>query len=277
MTHQYHLAVNFWCVRDMVLLLMIPSYPLARNVLLLFGAERLRSRLNNNNNNNNISHLTVLSDIWYYYFFRLTAIFIWPCGLAPSQQYSAFWPRPLTEINFLFASRRMSINFSLSASWQNRFSIRLTANVCFIFLTPPHGEIDFLFTSWWMSICFSHAPSRWNRFSIHLTANVDFLFASRQMSILFFLRPFTTKSCLYSPHGGCSFYTLPPPRGDISFALHGVDQFSLWLTARTNFIPPTRCFAPHGGNQCSLSLTARLGFILICAWRQYQYSLASRQ
>jgi hypothetical protein len=90
-----------------------------------------------------------------------------------------------------------------------------------------------------MSINFPHAPSRRNQFSIRLMANVDFLFASWQISILFFLRPLTAKSILYPPHGGCSFYTLLPPRGDISFAPQGVNQFSLRLTARTNFIPPT--------------------------------------
>ena len=127
----------------------------------------------------------------------LTAIFLWPCGLAPSRQYSfglaalpphgnipsALWPRPLTviflrpcglppsrqysfglvatpphgEINFLFASWRMSILFFsrpltaksifYSPHGECRFSICLTANVDFIFLTPPHGEIDFLFAS----------------------------------------------------------------------------------------------------------------------------------
>jgi hypothetical protein len=183
--------------------------------------------------------------------------------------HSALRPHPLTaifglaaspphgEIDFLFASRQMSILF---------FSRRLTAKSIFY---SPHGECRFYF---------SHAPSRRNRFSIcltvnvvlffsrTLTANIDFLFASRRMSILFFLRPLTVKSILYLPHSICGFYTLLPPRGNISFALHGVvDQFSLRLMARTDFILPTRCFVPHGGNQCSLSLTARLGFIPICA------------
>jgi len=126
------------------------------------------------------------------------------CGLAPSRK-SIFYS-PHGDIDFLFASRR------------NRFSIRLTANVEFIFLSPPPGEIDFLFASRRMSILYfscpnlaksifysphgecrfyiSHAPSRRNRFSIPLTANVDFillspihgeidfLFTSRRMSIL---------------------------------------------------------------------------------------------
>ena len=113
----------------------------------------------------------------------LTAIFglaaspphgdIRPCGLAPSRQYSALRPRPLTEINFLFASRRMSIYFSLAASRRNRFSIRLTVNVDFIFLSPIHSEIDFLFASRRMSIL--------SRF----TALINFLFGSRQEPISF--------------------------------------------------------------------------------------------
>jgi hypothetical protein len=90
----------------------------------------------------------------------------------------------------------MSIYFSLAASRRNRFSIRLTANVDFIFLTPPHGEIDFLFASRRMSIFYFLFASRRNRFLFSLTANVDFillspihgeidfLFTSRRMSIL---------------------------------------------------------------------------------------------
>ena len=44
----------------------------------------------------------------------LTAIFLWPCGLAPSRQYSfglAASP-PHGKIDFLFASRQMSIFYS---------------------------------------------------------------------------------------------------------------------------------------------------------------------
>jgi len=81
----------------------------------------------------------------------------------------------------------------------------LTANVDLNFLTPPHGEIDFLFASRRMSILFFSAPSRQNRFSIHLTADVVFI-------------------------------TLLSPHGDISFAPHGFNQFSLWLMTRTDFI-----------------------------------------
>ena len=96
-----------------------------------------------------------------------------PCGLAPSRRYSALRPRPLTEINFLFASRRMSIYFSLAASRRNRFSICLTVNVDFIFLSPIHGEIDFLFASRRMSIL--------SRF----TGLINFLYGSRQEPISF--------------------------------------------------------------------------------------------
>ena len=133
-----------------------------------------------------------------------------PCGLAPSRRYSALRPRPLTEIDFLFASRRnrfsirltaksifysasrrMSIYFSLAASRRNRFSIRLTANVDFIFLTPPHGEIDFLFAS------------RRNRFPIRLTANVDFIFLTPPHGEIDFLFASRRNRFSIQPHGEC--------------------------------------------------------------------------
>jgi len=66
----------------------------------------------------------------------------------------------------------MSIYFSY-ASRQHPFSIRLTANVDFIFLSPPHGEIDFLFASRRMSIL------------LRFTALTNFLFGSRQEPISF--------------------------------------------------------------------------------------------
>ena len=137
--------------------------------------------------------------------------------------------------------------------------------ILFYFIFPPHGDIR---------PC-GLAPSRKSIFySPH--GEIDFLFASRRMSILFFSRRFTAKSIFYSPHGECRFYfSLADSRrnrfsihlmANVDFiTLHGVDQFSLRLTARTDFIPPTRCFVPQGDNQCSFSLTARLGFIPICA------------
>mgnify|MGYP006187507643 CR=1 FL=1 len=218
--------------------------------LLLFGAERLCSHFKKGK----IIIIIYRTSRCYRYMILfysirpLTAIF----GLAASPPHgNRFSIRLTAKSIFYSASRRMSIYFSLAASRRNRFSIRLTANVDFIFLTPPHGEIDFLFAS------------RRNRFSICLTANVDFLFSIR----------LTAKSISIQPHGECRFYfTLADSRrnrfsihltANVDFiSLHGVDQFSLRLTARTNFIPPTRCFVPHGGNQCSLSLMARLG---LCA------------
>jgi len=119
--------------------------------------------------------------------------------------------------------------------------------------SPPHGDI------WPCGL----APSRKLIFySPH--GDIDFLFASRRNRFSI------------QPHGECRFYfTLADSRrnrfsihltANVDFiSLHGVDQFSLRLTARTNFIPPTRCFVPQGDNQCSFSLTARLGFIPICA------------
>jgi len=126
-----------------------------------------------------------------------------PLALRPKSMFYS----PHGECRFYFSCPLRAI--FLRPCGLNRCSIRLTANVDFIFLVPPHGEIDFLF-------------------------------ASRRMSILFFSCPLTAKSMFYSPHGGCSFITLPPPCGDISFAPHGVNQFFLRLTARTDFIPPTR-------------------------------------
>jgi len=82
----------------------------------------------------------------------LTAIFLWPCGLAPSRQYSFGLA---AKINFIFASRRMSILFSHAPSQRNRLSICLTVNVIF-FSRPltansifysPHGGCSFYYSS----------------------------------------------------------------------------------------------------------------------------------
>ena len=127
--------------------------------------------LKRKNNNNNISHLTVLSDIWFYFilFFPLTAIF----GLAASPPHG------------------------------NRFSICLTAKSIFysplgecrfIFLSPPPGEIVFLFASRWMSILYFSCPLTAKSIFYSPHGEIDFLFASRRMSILFFSHRFTAKS-----------------------------------------------------------------------------------
>ena len=113
----------------------------------------------------------------------------------------------------------------------NRFSIQLTPNVEFFFLTPPHDKINFLFALRWMSILF-----------IFLTpphGKIDFLFALQWMPI-FFLRPLMANQFSICLMASVDFITLMPPCGDISFT-------------------------PHGGNQCSLCLTVRLGFIPIMA------------
>ena len=161
--------------------------------------------------------------------YTTATIFLRPCGLAPSRQYSfglaaspphgnipALRPRPLTAIFFwpcgLAPSRRNRFSICLTVNVDLFFSRPLTAKSIFylphgecqfIFLTPPHGEIDFLFASQQMSINFSHPPLTAKsifysphgecRFSIRLTANINFiflmpphgkidsLFASRQM------------------------------------------------------------------------------------------------
>jgi len=116
---------------------------------------------------------------------------------------------PWAPNGYLLASIPFLQPCGLAHSWRYSFGIAaspphgkndfypLTANVDLNFLTPPHGEIDFLFASRRMSILFF--------FSIHLTADVVFI-------------------------------TLLSPHGDISFVPHGVNQFSLWLIARTDFI-----------------------------------------
>ena len=85
----------------------------------------------------------------------LMAIFLRPCGLTPS--------------------------------WRNRYSIRLTANVNFIFPTPPHGECQFNF---------SYAFSRRNRFSFCLKADV-FLLLFRLLVVIFHSRLMTLINFLF--------------------------------------------------------------------------------
>ncbi len=76
----------------------------------------------------------------------LTVIFLWPCGLA----------RPLTaKLIFYSPHGECRFYFSYAPSRRNQFSIRLTTDVVFITLPPPHGNISF-------------APHGANQFSLRL-------------------------------------------------------------------------------------------------------------
>ena len=215
----------------------------------------------------------------------LTAIFFWPCGLAPSRRYSfglaaspphgdipsalrpfphgdillALRPRPLTAIFLrlcgLAPSRRNGFSIHLTANVDLLFSRSLTAKSIFylphgecqlIFLTPPHGEINFLFASWRMSIFysphgkyrfyFSYAPSRQNRFSIRLTADVVFILFCL-LAAIFHLRLKALINFLFGSR-----------QEPISFRLHGDSR----LTAVINVLLASRQdwvsfrFAPDG-------------------------------
>jgi len=128
----------------------------------------------------------------------------------------------------------MSIYFSLAASRRNRFSIRLTANVDFIFLTPPHGEIDFLFAS------------RRNRFSICLTANVDFLFSIRLTAKSISIQPH--RMSILSRFTALINFLFGSRQEPISFRLHGASCLkaiiNVLLASRRDLV--SFRFAPDG-------------------------------
>jgi hypothetical protein len=97
-----------------------------------------------------LASIPPLGDIYIYFYplarhvwalgsERLSCIesIIRPCGLAPSRQYS------------------FGLAASVAPSRQNRFSIRLMADVVFITLPPPRSDISF-------------APHGANQFSLRL-------------------------------------------------------------------------------------------------------------
>jgi len=134
----------------------------------------------------------------------LTAIFLWPCGLAPSRRYSfglaaslaphgnipsALRPRsPLTVI-FLWPcglarpSRLYSFGLAVSLAPSRQYSFSLAA------LLAPHSDIP--------SALRPRSP---------LTAKSIFYSPHGECRFYFFLCPLAAKLIFYSPQGRCSFY-----------------------------------------------------------------------